>query len=330
MVGRAARLALALGVGVLLAVGGLQASASPAQGVICFSLCPATLTIAFSGRGSGEWKSTDNSFAPDGLIDCKRAYGVTSGTCSHTYKLGVLNAPITIYYVFTEPSWSEVGQTCGANGEDGVSVGANKTYTTVINLCAPDQLSISKQGSGTGTVTSAPGGINCGTACAGLFPANGRDGCANPCGQISLTEQPRSGSRFAGWSGGGCSGTSSTCLVTITAATVVRPMFELNATPTPSARPTAVPTQTPVPATTPAPTPTATPAAAASGSPVPAATPTGSVAQVSPSPTTEPSTTPTSSGGADNTPLILGTLALVFIGAGLFFAFRARSKATTR
>jgi hypothetical protein len=53
-------------------------------------------------------------------------------------------------------------------------------------------------GLGNGSVTSAPSGINCGSNCAASFP---------PGTQVSLTAVPEDGSVFAGWSGGGCSGT---------------------------------------------------------------------------------------------------------------------------
>ena len=61
------------------------------------------------------------------------------------------------------------------------------------------RLSVSKAGSGAGSVVSAPGGINCGTVCSGAYLA----GTA-----VTLTAAPASGSTFTGWSGGGCSGTA--------------------------------------------------------------------------------------------------------------------------
>ena len=82
-------------------------------------------------------------------------------------------------------------------------------------------LTITKSGTGSGTVTSAPVGINCGAACSASF---------NSGTQVTLTETATAGSRFVGWSGGGCSGTG-TCVVTLnsnetitaTVATVSQP-----------------------------------------------------------------------------------------------------------
>jgi hypothetical protein len=59
---------------------------------------------------------------------------------------------------------------------------------------------------GTGTVTSSPAGISCGTTCTASFPVNAT---------VTLTATPGSGSTFVGWSGA-CSGTSRTCTVSMT------------------------------------------------------------------------------------------------------------------
>lgn len=58
-------------------------------------------------------------------------------------------------------------------------------------------LSVAKTGGGSGTVSSAPAGINCGDSCAAVF----EEGTA-----IRLTAVADSGSEFTGWSGA-CSGT---------------------------------------------------------------------------------------------------------------------------
>ncbi|CAK0750061.1 conserved hypothetical protein [Gammaproteobacteria bacterium] len=77
-------------------------------------------------------------------------------------------------------------------------------------------LNIAKLGTGSGTVISNPAGIDCGTDCNEDY-ANGTN--------VTLTATPAAGSSFAGWSGGGCSGTASTCVVTVNAATTVTATF---------------------------------------------------------------------------------------------------------
>ena len=61
---------------------------------------------------------------------------------------------------------------------------------------------------GSGSVTSSPVGIDCGSVCSTAFRANS---------QVTLTAAASSGNSFAGWSGA-CTGTSNTCAVTMSAA----------------------------------------------------------------------------------------------------------------
>jgi hypothetical protein len=74
---------------------------------------------------------------------------------------------------------------------------------------------ISRTGSGTGTVTSTPAGINCGTDCTETYNAGT---------VVTLAATPASGSKFDGWSGGGCTGTS-TCTLLGNAPVLVTATF---------------------------------------------------------------------------------------------------------
>jgi len=78
-------------------------------------------------------------------------------------------------------------------------------------------LTVTKAGSGSGTVTSSPLGINCGATCSSLFDYGT---------VVTLTATPATGSVFSGWSGGGCLGVG-TCQVTMTAAQSVTATFTL-------------------------------------------------------------------------------------------------------
>ena len=68
---------------------------------------------------------------------------------------------------------------------------------------------------GDGTVTSSPAAINCGTECGARF---GRDTI------VTLSATPGADSAFAGWSGGGCSGSGS-CTVMMTSDQAVTAIF---------------------------------------------------------------------------------------------------------
>ncbi|HEV2726660.1 MAG TPA: hypothetical protein VGV34_00105, partial [Solirubrobacterales bacterium] len=104
------------------------------------------------------------------------------------------------------------------------------------------QLSVAKAGTGSGTVTSAPAGIDCGSSCAAAFEEGE---------SITLTATPAQGSEFTGWSGGLCTGTG-TCTVTLGAATAVVADFatkpaEGGGSVTPPATPATPPPATPTP-----------------------------------------------------------------------------------
>jgi uncharacterized repeat protein (TIGR01451 family)/uncharacterized repeat protein (TIGR02543 family) len=88
---------------------------------------------------------------------------------------------------------------------------AKITVTPAVNYT----LTVTKAGSGSGTVTSSPAGINCGATCSAQFS----DGTV-----VTLTATAAPGSTFAGWSGEGCSGTG-TCQVTMSAARSVTATF---------------------------------------------------------------------------------------------------------
>ena len=76
-------------------------------------------------------------------------------------------------------------------------------------------LTATKSGAGTGTVTSAPAGIDCGATCSASFSTGST---------VALTATAASGSYFNGWSGA-CSGTGA-CNVTMDAAKSVGAEFK--------------------------------------------------------------------------------------------------------
>jgi hypothetical protein len=94
---------------------------------------------------------------------------------------------------------------------DNSSVGAAWPFVAQHNLTA------AKAGSGSGTVTSSPAGINCGTACSAIYTAGTH---------VTLAASPAAGSGFTGWSGGGCAGTG-TCTVTLNSDQTVTARFAL-------------------------------------------------------------------------------------------------------
>ncbi len=170
-------------------------SAPPAQ---------AQLTVAKSGSGSGTVTSSD------GKIAC----GSICGTSFNAGTTVTLNAAAAGGSTFG--GWSGGG--CGGTGSCVVTMNAAMTVTAnFLQAAAPAQLTltVSKSGTGGGTVTSTPAGITCGSTCSASF---------NPGATVTLNAAAAGGSTFGGWSGGGCGGTGS-CAVTMNAATTVTATF---------------------------------------------------------------------------------------------------------
>jgi hypothetical protein len=107
---------------------------------------------------------------------------------------------------------------CGEGGgsEVAFSAVAGTTYRIAVDGAAGEEgnfeldlqavgtprhlLTVTKSGSGDGTVSSAPAGIDCGSSCEHEFDQGTT---------VSLTATPDSNSTFTGWSGSGCSGSGS-------------------------------------------------------------------------------------------------------------------------
>ncbi len=111
----------------------------------------------------------------------------------------------------TEYEWYAVADNGGA-----ATVSPTWSFTT--EGISDFQLSVGKNGTGAGTVTSDPAGIDCGATCSATY--------ASPT-SVTLSAAAEPTSTFTGWSGAGCSGTG-TCTVTMSAARNVTATFTLN------------------------------------------------------------------------------------------------------
>jgi hypothetical protein len=160
----------------------------------------ATLSISETGAGSGTITSS-----PSG-IDC-------GTTCSSKFDLGsevtLTATPNPNSYLI---GWDGAG--CDNTGPCQVAINGDTTVTANFGLKSY-LLTVQKAGNGSGSVSSSPSGIDCGTTCTSSFT----DGTP-----VTLTATPHAGSTFTGWSGGGCSGTG-TCKLTVSADTTVTPTF---------------------------------------------------------------------------------------------------------
>ncbi|HEU5317968.1 MAG TPA: choice-of-anchor Q domain-containing protein, partial [Chloroflexota bacterium] len=96
---------------------------------------------------------------------------------------------------------------------DGTATCDSGAYEAPAGASVP--LSVTRAGTGMGTVTGSPAGVACGSDCVGHYAA----GTA-----VALTAASASGSVFTGW-GGACVGAQPTCAVTVDAPTSVTATF---------------------------------------------------------------------------------------------------------
>jgi hypothetical protein len=141
--------------------------------------------------------------------------GISCGTtCTAPFVVGSMVTLTAIPNVGARfAGWSGGG--CTGTGVCTVTVAAATTVSA--NFISIYDLTVTRAGTGRGTVTSAPTGINCGADCTEMYDAGT---------MVTLTAVPDPSSTFTGWSGGGCTGTG-TCMVTLAAATTVTGTFTL-------------------------------------------------------------------------------------------------------
>ncbi len=141
----------------------------------------------------------------------------TNSNGVYFFKNVASGATFTITITKSGVTFSPASQsvTVGTSTDQAASTG-NKWGIDVSAICTPVTLSV--QTNGSGTVTSSPGGIICGSggaACSAVFNKNS---------SVTLTAVATTGSLFTGWSGGGCSGTGA-CVVTLADDTTVTAAF---------------------------------------------------------------------------------------------------------
>ena len=163
-----------------------------------FTLKSYSLAVSRTGAGTGTVTST-----PTG-IEC-------GATCSAAFKAGTV---VTLNQIAIPGSqfggWSGA---CSGSGTCQVTMDQEHSVSAAFEAFNPT-LTVAKTGTGTGTVTSNPAGIDCGNGCSHAF-AYGTS--------VTLAPTPGSGHVFSGWAGA-CTGTG-TCTVAMTAEHAVTAEF---------------------------------------------------------------------------------------------------------
>ena len=155
----------------------------------------------------------------------ERSQGLLLTETGGTWATGV-EASVPTYPDITNPDVTLTAVSCPSVGNcSAVGTFANNLGIDglLINSPAPTEtLSVSTNGTGSGTVSSDPAGIDCGTTCShGYLQGT----------PITLTATPVAGSTFTGWSGA-CTGTAA-CNVSMDTDTSVSATFALIPPPPP-------------------------------------------------------------------------------------------------
>jgi hypothetical protein len=159
------------------------------------------VTVTKTGPGQGTITST-----PEGI-----ACGATcTGWFEQETSVTLIATP-AYGYIFT--GWSGGGCTGTVPCTIWLTEAANVTAQFDLNTFS---LSVSKTGTGAGTVTSSLAPINCGTTCNAIYPYNTA---------LTLTAAPDPGVTFMGWSGA-CSGIGA-CALTINGPLAVTAQFDI-------------------------------------------------------------------------------------------------------
>ncbi len=227
-------------IGVSALADGSSIITGPFNGIATFGA-----TILTSTGGSDTFTARILADAPQAPTGASASAGIREATISWN---AVAGGSVSSYTATAAPG----GASCTAvapavtctitNLTAGTSYSATVTATNPQGTSPPSQasnavtptnvlfnLAVSKSGTGGGTVTSSPAGIDCGSDCSETLV----DGTS-----VTLTASPAAGSSFTAWSGSGCSGTS-TCTVTMSEARAVDAKFTKkpsNVFPTPTVK----------------------------------------------------------------------------------------------
>src|SRR5262249_43966381 len=132
-----------------------------------------------------------------------------------------LSVPEIVILTATPASDSRFTSWNGAcTGTSPCTVSMTQDLSVTASFISQFTLTVVKAGTGSGTVTSSPAGLNCDSICIATSTAFDQGT------SVTLTASAANDSSFTGWSLEGCSGTS-TCTVSMIQARTVRATFTL-------------------------------------------------------------------------------------------------------
>ncbi len=188
-----------------------------------------TVTATFnpkSGSAQNFSLSVTKNGTGSGTVSSNPA-GITCGsTCSASLPSST-SATLTATTGDTSVFSGWTGGGCSGTGTCTVTLNSNVVVTATFNPKSGSaqnfSLSVTKNGTGSGTVSSNPAGITCGSKCSASFPS---------ATSVALTATASSGSVFSSW-GGGCTGIG-ICTVKLNSNTAVTATFTVKTASSPA------------------------------------------------------------------------------------------------
>lgn len=254
-----------------------------------------TLTIRLTGPGKGDAFAGAESGANDGYMSCHRQDGLTEGVCSAMYYVPVGSRTVWVTGDAGENTTACIDTTeCAPGfvyGYVTLTAGSRASKTVDFSWTNPRTISVQKTGTGTGSVSSKPVGISCGSTCSTVWPAGITAGIIGaPAAGSTLFEITLNGEACV------LDVDDFMCVFVVEDDTTVVVHFKATPTPAPSKSPS--PTKAPTPKPTAAPTPGQGPATAQPPPPTSAPGPTSAQTAT----TASAAAGPTAVGAATDTP----------------------------
>ena len=198
---------------------------APASGAAGTQLDASSIQAGLSGGSTPSGTITFKVFGPQSSPPSDCSGGTTVGTATASGD-GAYHPNASFTPRAAGEYWWYASYGGDTSNNPAASACGASMAETVVAATPPSQhtLTVTKTGTGSGTVSSSPAGIACGATCSASFTAGQ---------QVTLTATPAAGSTFADWSGAGCSGTGA-CAVTMSSDQSVAATFTVSAPPPPA------------------------------------------------------------------------------------------------